>query len=198
MFLSIVAGTLLAGCSFKQPSPAKQSYLLEPVRVGEARNSASPVVLRVRGVQVAAPFEGRGFVYRTSELGYTVDFYHEFLTAPRNMIAGQLQSWLGVSGLFRGVISSGGAGDATHVIDANVSALFADFRNPSAPKSVFAVEFLVWKEGGVTPGLVFQKSYRQEVVISERQGEAVAKGLSGALEKVLAALEADMATAQLK
>ena len=126
-------GMALGGCSLKQASPAKQTFLLEAARSGDARSGGSGAVLRVREVHVAPAFEGRGFVYRTSEFGYKSDFYHEFLTAPRNLIAGQLQSWLGASRLFRGVVPLGAAGEATHVISANVSALYGDFRDASAP-----------------------------------------------------------------
>ena len=65
----------MQGCSLKQPNPSKQSFLLEPVRAGEARADSSPVQLRIRNLQVAAPFDGKGFVYRTSELGYKADFH---------------------------------------------------------------------------------------------------------------------------
>ena len=33
----LFAGSIIAGCSLRQPNPSKQSFLLEPVRAGEAR-----------------------------------------------------------------------------------------------------------------------------------------------------------------
>ena len=189
-------GMALGGCSLKQASPAKQTFLLEAVRSGDARSGGSGAVLRVREVHVAPAFEGRGFVYRTSEFGYKSDFYHEFLTAPRNLIAGQLQSWLGASRLFRGVVPLGAAGEATHVISANVSALYGDFRDASAPKAVMSIEFTVSRDGA--PEILLHKAYRQEAPISARDAESLAKGWSQALAGILGALEADMATAQLK
>lgn len=187
----------LGGCSLKQASPAKQTYLLEAVRGGEARSGVSGAVLRVREVHLAPAFEGRGFVYRTSEFGYKSDFYHEFLTAPRNLIAGQLQSWLSASKLFRGVVPLGAAGEATHVISANVSTLHGDFRDTSAPKAVLAVEFTVSRDGAGFE-ILLHKAYRQEVAVTAPDAEALAKGWSTALVGILGALEADMATAQLK
>ncbi len=189
---------MLGGCSLKQASPAKQTYLLEAVRGGEARSGGSGPVLRVREVHVAPAFEGRGFVYRTSEFGYKSDFYHEFLTAPRNLIAGQLQSWLSASKLFRGVVPLGAAGEATHLISANVSALYGDFRDASAPKAVLAIEFTVSRDGAAGSEVLLHKAYRQEAPISARDAEALAKGWSQALAGIFGALEADMATAQLK
>ena len=192
------AGSIIAGCSLRQPNPSKQSFLLEPVRAGEARAESSPVQLRLRNIQVAAPFEGKGFVYRTSELGYKADFYNEFLTAPRTLIAGQLQMWLGASKVFRNMLPPGGSIEATHALDGNVSALYGDFQNPSAPKAVLAAEFFITSDRVSPPAIVFHKSYRQDVAIDGRQPEALAKGWTLALEKVFAALEADVAAAQLK
>lgn len=183
----------LAGCSLKQASPAKQTFLLEAVRGGDARSGGSGAVLRVREVHVAPAFEGRGFVYRTSEFGYRSDFYHEFLTAPRNLIAGQLQSWLGASRLYRGVVPLGAAGEATHLISANVSALYGDFRDASAPRAVLAIEFNVSGNEGADGRASFLKRYREEFPITGRHPEAVVKGWSEALARVLAALERDLA-----
>ena len=187
----------LGGCSLKQVSPTKQTYLLGAVRGGEARSGGSSAVLRVREVHMEPACEGRGFVYRTSEFGYESDFYHEFLTAPRNLIAGQLQSWLSASKLFRNVVPLGAAGEATHVISANVSTLHGDFRDASAPKAVVAIEFTVSRDGAGSE-ILLHKAYRQEVAVAARDAEALAKEWSTALAGILAALEADIAAAQLK
>lgn len=193
----LLAGLVVQGCSLKQPNPAKQSFLLEPVRAGEARANSSPVQVRVRNIQVAAPFEGKGFVYRTSELGYKADFYNEFLTSPRALIGGQLQAWLSASKVFRNMLPPGSVIEATHSLDGNVSALYGDFQNPSSPKAVLAAEFFISRERTSLPAIVFHKSYRQEIAIGGRQPEALARGWTLALEKIFAALEADVATAHL-
>lgn len=196
--LVMMLGTALTGCSLKQASPVKQTYLLEAARGGEVQSSGNGAVLRVREVHVAPAFEGRRFVYRTSEFGYTSDFYREFLTSPRNLIAAQLQSWLSASKRFRGVVPLGAAGEATLGISANVSALYGDFRDASAPRAVVAIEFTVSRDGAAGSEILLHKAYRQEAAVLARDGDALAKGWSQALAAVLAALEADMAPAQLK
>ena len=189
----LLTGFILTGCSLRQPNPAKQSFLLEPVRTGEARAAASPVQLRLRTIHVAAPFEGKGFVYRTSELGYKVDFYHEFLTTPRALIGGQLQTWLSASKVFQNVLPPGSTIEATHTLDGNVSALYGDFRNVASPKAVLAIEFFLTREQPASGGIVFHQSYRQEVTIENRAAETLAKGWSKALELILTSLEQDLA-----
>ncbi len=192
--LGVVLSIILCGigCSLTQPSPVKQSFLLEPIRAGAARVSSAPVQLRIRDIQVTAPFDGKGFVYRTSEFGYKADFHHEFLTSPRSMFASQLQAWLSASHIFRAVFPPGSAIDATHTLDGNVTVLFGDFRDLSAPRAVVAAEFFVSKDGGTITEVVFHKSYREEVLISERQPEALTKGWTSALKKMFAALEQDL------
>lgn len=194
----LLAGLIIQGCSLKQPIPAKQSFLLEPVRTGEVRTVESLVQLRLRNLQVAAPFEGKGFVYRTSGLGYKSDFYNEFLTAPRTLIAGQLQTWLGASKIFRNVLPPGITLEATHALDGTISALYGDFQNPSAPKAVVAAEFFLSSDQTSLSEIVFHKNYRQEIAIDGRQPEALAKGWTEALARIFASLEQDLVLAKVQ
>ena len=198
-FALILTGTLLAGgCSLKKPSPARHSFLIEAPRTGEARAAAASGVLRVRNLQVAAPFEGKGFVYRSSGLGYQTDFYQEFLVAPRALLTEQTRQWLGASGLFRYVLDPASKSDATHSLEGNVSALYGNYRDPASPKAVLAVEFFLTNDQAVSPEIVFHKSYRQEVPLENRAPETLAKGWGKALEQILAALEQDLNKVQLK
>lgn len=194
----ILTGTLLAGCSLKKQYPAKHSFLIEAQRIGEARAAATSGVLRVRSLQVAAPFEGKGFVYRNSGLGYQTDFYHEFLVAPRALMTEQTRQWLGASGLFRFVLDSSSKADATHSLEGNVSALYGDYRDGASPKAVLAVEFFLVNDQPASPEIVFHKSYRQEVSLENRAPETLAKGWGKALGQVLTLLEQDLAAVQIK
>jgi len=199
LFLCLVVtltGALLAGgCSLKKQYPAKHSFLIEAQRAGEARAAAASGVLRVRNLQVAAPFEGKGFVYRNSGLGYQADFYHEFLVAPRALITEQTRQWLGASGLFRFVLDPATKAEATHSLEGNVSALYGDYRDAASSKAVLAVEFFLTNDQPVSPEIVFHKSYRQEVPLENRAPETLAKGWGKALEQILTALEQDLVKA---
>ena len=192
----ILTGTLLAaGCSLKKQYPAKHSYVIEAQRVGEARAATASGVLRIRNLQVAAPFEGKGFVYRNSGLGYQTDFYHEFLVAPRALLTEQTRQWLGTSGLFRFVLDSASKADATHNLEGNVSALYGDYRDAASPKAVLVVEFFLVNEQSASPEIVFHQSYRREVPLENRAPETLAKGWGKALEQILTGLEHDLTSA---
>jgi hypothetical protein len=194
-FVILLAFVLLPsiGCSFKQASPAKQSYLIEARRSGEARPTLASAVLRVQTLQVATAFEGKGFVYRSSELGCWTDFYHEFLVAPRALLTEQTRQWLGTSGLFSHVLDPGSKADATHSLEGNVLALYGDFRQAGSPKAVLAVQFSLLNDLAASPAIVFHKGYRQEMPLENRAPETLAKGWGAALEQILRALEQDLA-----
>jgi cholesterol transport system auxiliary component len=196
---ALLACALLAsGCSLKKSYPAKQSFLIEARRAGEARAAtaaaaSSTAVLRVRDLQIAAPFEGRGFVQRDSALGYRADFYHEFLVAPSALLTEQTRQWLAASGLFRHVLGPAGKADPTHSLEGNVTALYGDFREPASPKAVLAVEFFLIAESSSPAEIVIRQNYRQEIALDNRLPDTLANGWSQALGQVLTALEHDLA-----
>ena len=196
--LLLAAALFLEGCSLKKPYPAKQSFLVEARRAGEPRVSATSAMLRVRNLQIAAPFEGRGFVYRNSDLGYQTDFYHEFLVAPRALLTEQTRQWLGASGLFRFVLNPSGKAEATHNLEGNVSALYGDYRISASPKAVLVMEFFLSNDQPASPEIIIHKNYRQEVALENRAPETLAKGWGKALEQILTALEQDLNGARIK
>lgn len=195
----ILLALLAGGCSLKKAAPVKASFLLDARRHDTiAATKKSAATLRVRNLQVAAPFEGRGFIYRLGDVRYESDFYHEFLASPRAMLTEQTRQWLGGSGLFQVVADPASKVDATHSLGGNVSALFADYRDASAPKAVFAIDIFVADNRGTTEEIVFQRSYREEVTLTDRAPESLVRGWNTALGKILTALEKDLAQAALK
>ena len=186
-------GMVTAGCSLKKQSPAKLHYLVEAKRPGGPAAASAQATLRVRSLQIASPFESRGFVYRNSEQNYETDFYHEFLVAPQAMLTEQVRRWLGASGRFRAVLDPASKLDATHSLEGNVTALYADFRDKSAPKVVLGIHFLLVSDQGPSPQIAFQKDYRQEASAETRSPAALTKAWNDVLAKVLTDLERDLA-----
>ena len=189
---------LLSGCSLKKQAPIQHTYLVEATRGGDAHLTTSLATLRVREISVAAPFEGRNFVYRNSELNYESDFYHEFLVPPRALLTGQVRQWLAASGLFRAVLGPTSKADSTHHLEGSVGALYADFRNHSSPKAVVAIEFLLFNSQSPAPELLFHRSYREEIPAAGNSAEALAKAWSQGLAQILAALERDLEKVDLR
>lgn len=197
--LLLAAALLLpAGCSLKQAAPVKQTYLLEAKRAAGGRSPA-PIgpVLRVRGLRVNAPFDGRAFVYRVGDLQYATDFYHEFLVPPRTVLTEQIRQWLDASQLF-GSPNAAGSKEAGLVLEGSVNALYGDYREKSAPKAVLETQVTIAPatETSGAGGVFFQRSYRREVALKEANPDALAAGWNLALEQILGALETDLKQVQ--
>ena len=189
---------MAAGCSLKKQSPAKLRYLVEAQRPGGPAVSNAQGMLRVRNLQIAAPFEGRGFVYRNSDQNYESDFYHEFLIAPQPMLTEQVRQWLSASGRFRAVLDPASKLDSTHSLEGNVTAFYADFREKAAPRVVLQIHFLFVNDLGASPQIAFQKTYRQEIRAKTRSPEALIGAWSSALAEILGDLDRDLAGASVR
>ncbi len=91
--LSLLAGAggavLVGGCTslVSRPAPVKRTFLLDPPLPPANAAPPKPLVLRVGAINVAAPFRGKTFVYRRSDLGYEADYYDEFFVPPATMLA---------------------------------------------------------------------------------------------------------------
>jgi uncharacterized lipoprotein YmbA len=191
--LLLVVSAMTGGCSLRKQSPAKLRYLVEAKRPGGPTTATAQATLRVRNLQIAAPFEGKGFVYRNSGQNYETDFYHEFLIPPQLMLTEQVRQWLGASGLFRAVPGPASKLDSSHSLEGDVTALYGDFRDQATPKVVLEIHFLIVNDQGSSPQIVLQKSYRQEVKAESHSPEALVAGWSNVLAKILAELERDLA-----
>jgi len=199
---ALVVLAILGGCSLRQASPAKRTFLLETTlarSTGPApaiRPGARPgqSVLRVRDLQVAAPFAGRGFVYRRGDWQYESDFYHELLVPPRAALTEQVRLWLRGSSLFASVLESSSKADAPLSLEGTVDAFYGDFREKDRPRAVLAIHFVVSDERSASSAILFQHSYRQEITLQQRGPDALVAGWSKALEQVLVELERDLSS----
>ena len=66
---AIVVAAALAACTLTRPVTAKRTFLLEPAPPPMA-SVQKLVSVRVGLVNVAAPFRGKAFVYRQSEIKF--------------------------------------------------------------------------------------------------------------------------------
>ena len=194
--LAAAAAALFVGCSLSRPSPVKAMFLLEPASPPVAAK-AQPATLRVGTVNVAAPFRGRAFVYRDSELRYVSDFYAEFLVAPGPMVGEATARALDRAGVFARVVPPGAPPDGDYVLDGFVGALYGDGRDAGKPAAEVAVTYYLSRAdiGNATP--FWSKEYRRRVAVAGPVPEGYAAALSAATGEILAELAKDLATVDL-
>lgn len=189
----LILVTIIPGCGRRQAYD-KHYYLLSATRQGEPAGRQSEVILGVRNFTIDSAYGGKGLVYRTGDLTYETDFYHEFLISPRSMISEKTRNWLAASRLWERVLDPGSQVDATHLVEGNITALYGDFREKGSPKAVmemriFVLETRAWEE----PVSVFGASYKSSIDVESEGPEGLVGAFDRCLEEVLTALENDLA-----
>ena len=183
---------VFSGCGNRE-AYNKKHYILNAARRGESIETETDSILEVRRFTIDSAFGGKGLVYRTGEFEYESDFYSEFLVSPAAMITEKARNWLSESGLFQTVLDVGSQIDPTHVIEANITAMYGDFRDKLSPEATIEMRiFLLETEAGGESVPVFGKKYQSSVGIESEGSEALVKALDKCLEDILSSLEKDL------
>lgn len=143
--LLALALALPACVKLSQPAPAKESFGLMPVSVEPAARSHQGV-LRVERVRVAAPFDGRSFVHRLSETRYEPDYYNEFVADPDRLLTAELVRALAAARSFDTVVDPVSSVESRLRLEASVTDLYVDDRNPGAPRAVVRARFVLLED----------------------------------------------------
>jgi cholesterol transport system auxiliary component len=179
------------GCS--KPSANSRYYVLETTRPATPPAKEGKAILAVPRFTVDAAYAGRGLVYRLDEYRYESDAYNEFLVSPAVMITEKTRDWLSASGLFAQVLGAGSSVDATHRIEANITALYGDFRDKDKPKAVVEMRFFLLRtKAGVDPEILFAKPYQASMEVTTDDPEGLIDGLDRCLQTILTELEKDL------
>jgi ABC-type uncharacterized transport system auxiliary subunit len=196
----LLAATLAAGlaaCSFTRPPVERATFDLTPVRTAPAAGAPNAVALKVRPFRVAAPYEGREFLYRKADGQLVADFYHGFAAGPGELVTAATADWLKASGRFRAVIEPGITADAPYALEGAVLALYADLRDAQRPAAVLDVQvYLVRAASGRE--IALDRRYSERVALADTAPATFARGFNEALANVLARLERDLGAAALK
>ncbi|RPH35612.1 MAG: hypothetical protein EHM91_16990 [Planctomycetota bacterium] len=189
---AVMAALILStGCvdALKSEYPERRYFTLTAQRPGEAAPPAKEGVLRVRRFTASKVSEGSELVTRTGETEYETDFYNQFFAPPAMQLTEQAHRWLGASGLFSAVVGTGSSVPETHILEGNVTSLYADHRSLSA---VLEIQFMLVRVSADPTAVLFQKSYR-EVSTGAQGPETCVRGWNAALGRILSALEGDLA-----
>ena len=194
--LVIAAALVLTSCSVTRPSPVKQTFLLDPP-MPAAGAKTQPSTLRMGTVTVGAPFRGRGFVSREAELRYESDFYNEFFVPPATMIGELTGRALERAKVFTLVAPASSTADTDWILDAFVTSLFVDARDPAKMVADVEITYYLFRSDGGSGMPVWTQTYRQRAPLSGPTAPAYAAALNVALGQVLADLSRDLAAANL-
>jgi cholesterol transport system auxiliary component len=186
----------LTGCAVTRTSPVKQTYLLDPPAPA-ALAQAQPGTLRVDSVNVAAPFRGKAFVFRESDLKYEADFYNEFIVPPGANISEATSRGLQRAGAFARVTASGGPVDADWVLEGFVSQLYGDTRDTAKPAAEVAITYYLSRADGGYGVPVWSREYARRVPLAANTAAAYATAVNTAVGEIIADLARDLAATPL-
>lgn len=191
---AVALAALVGGCT--RPSPVKAAFVLEPPNppVAAKMQAAS---LRIGTFTVAAPFRGRSFVVRQSELQFETDYYHEFLVAPAANIGEATARALGAAKIFRSVSPAGVVSDADWALEGFVDALYGDARETGKPYAVIAITYYLRNNESDFGVPVWTRRYERRVPFTAGDAAAYAAALNTGFGEILAELARDLAAVSL-
>ena len=115
----------------------------------EVSNVVGTGTLRLGLVQVSPLFERTPFVVRTGETTWEEDHYHGFFAAPAVLLRESLAEWLGGAGIYAQVVEQDHRGPADRVLDLEVTALYFDLRDRTAPSAVFELTLRLYDQEAI-------------------------------------------------
>jgi cholesterol transport system auxiliary component len=183
--LPLVSLCLLTGC-LSRPLLDKQSFLFAPQPPSAAGIIRGSRVLGIRDLEIAAPFQGRAFVYRTGEFSYDRDPYAEFMVAPADCLISPICDWMRDAGVFSAVAERGGALKPDTLVEIHVEQLYGDFRKSDNPAAVLAMRFEFFDVSNGVPGRpILQREYSRNIPLKARTPDALMEGWNEGLTQIL-------------
>jgi ABC-type uncharacterized transport system auxiliary subunit len=187
---ALVAIVALCGCGARTYN--KLHYVLEAARPDSPAETRSDAVLEVRRFTIDAAFANKGLVYRRDEFTYESDFYHEFLVAPAVMVTEKTRLWLARSGLFQRVLTLGSRLEPTCTLEGNITALYGDFRDETAPKAVMELHCFLLSDADAGRTVILAEVYEASSPLESDTADAMVEALDNCLVQILKRLEADL------
>jgi cholesterol transport system auxiliary component len=190
--VSYVAICLLTGC-LARPHLDKQSFMFALPSTSAPKAAAGGRILGLRTLQVAEPFEGPSFVYRTGEFSYDRDPYAEFIVHPAQGLFLPISSGLRETGGFSAVVETGSALKPNTLVEIHVVQLYGDFRPAEHPTAVLAIRFVFFDSPNGAPGkVILEREYSRAIPLKAQTAVALIEGWNQALAQILDAVVLDL------
>lgn len=193
LFIGMMLFISLVGCAkLARNYPQRNYYILNVPNEHQNTAPVSGTVLQITRFQISPSFSGREFVYRKGDSSYESDFYNQFFSAPVLLIANETRKWFSESGPFKTVVDPTVNVNASYALQGNISELYADYRMPTSPKAVIAIQFFLTDETSANSQIIFRNNYRREVVLRDNSPDTLVEGWNEALGQILTVLEEDL------
>jgi len=180
-----IAVCLLTGC-LARPHLDRQSFIFAPPAPAAPNAASGSRVLGIRSLDVAEPFQGRSFVYRTGEFSYDRDPYAEFMVHPAEGLLQPISNRFREAGAFKAVAEAGSALKPNTLVEIQVVQLYGDFRPAETPAAVLAMHFVFFDAHEGVPGkAILLQEYARNIPLKARTADALIEGWNQALAQIL-------------
>ena len=187
----LVSVFAFAGC-LSRPPLHRQTFAFSIPGSPATNGAAGGPVLGIRILQIAPPFDGRSFVYRTGEFSYARDPYAEFLSSPAEGLVAPVCAILRGDGCFSAVVEAGSAFKPDTLVEIRLNQLFGDIRKPGSPCAVLAMQVtFLGATNGLPGSVILQRNYSRRIPMNSATAAALMEGWNRALAGIFAEVASD-------
>jgi len=189
---ALLAAVVAAGGCLNKPALTVQSYSIDAPR----RATPSPLpggrTLTLEAVQVAPPYSGRSFVYRSGEHRLEKDAYAQFGAPPAWLLTAAIRGYLENAAFVRDVFAPGGLAHTDARIDTDAIDLYGELGGSG--EAVLTLRFRVLRPAvGSTPATeLMNRTYTRRLALAERTPGALADGWNRALAEIMAEFTSEL------
>src|SRR5579872_4888896 len=139
---SLILAAVLCGCA-SGPSWKHQAFAFSIPADPPAATARTNLVSLSR-VSISPLFQSRSFTYRTGDDRYEQDPYAGFIVAPDRALAESIRVWLRAGGAVGRVLEPGSGLTPTLMVEASITELYGDLRNPAQPMGALGIHFIIY------------------------------------------------------
>ena len=184
--LCLIVAFLAVGCvNFKQPRNRVQHYMLEYASPEITDLKPLPVSLKVERFSVGPAYNTNRIIYRDKSFKRDEYFYHKWRSNPGDMVTCFLSRDIKNSGLFKAVLPRGTNFPFSCVMEGSVDE-FVEWDTKTGWNAVLTVTvtLMAANEPDVSKKILFQKTYRIEKPLTEKNPRALARAMSLAMGEI--------------
>jgi hypothetical protein len=179
----------LNGC-LTRPALRRETFAFQSP--ADTKTSSGGTVVAVSFATVSPLFDKSSFTYRTGPQSYESDPYAGFMVAPGEAIAIAMRAHLLDSGRFADVAEPGSFMQGNEFIEAYVSELYGDFREPSHPVAVLSMRISVYNSRNNNHEPILQKDYQERIPLQKNTAADVMTGWNTALGQIMTQFISDL------
>ncbi len=190
--LAPLAALLVATGCLSKPALVSQSFSIDPP-APQSTGSPRGVVLALARVEVAPPYSGMSFVYRTGEHGLGRDPYARFAAPPGWLLTAAIRGYLTNADFVRDVVAPGAGTLSQATVEVAVSKLEGEL-HPGGSSAVLTLRFRVVSSPGDAPGPseILLKTYAKNIPIPRSTAKDVVNGWNQGLAEIMAEFQTDL------